>query len=134
MAAALLVGSSLGLAAISAHACDNAKEDPMTRSGSSDTQTRKNATTKVADMTTNASASATSSSSSNSSSSSKGQGDCVAESSASAQARAGDEQQQDYDSARQVSKDGGCEARSESKASAGTGGAPSGKAAKSGKQ
>lgn len=124
MAAGLVVGSSLGLAAMPAYAGDDASEMPMTISESSDKQSRDTAGQEVADTTTNASASATASASA--SSSSKGQGDCVADSSASAEATAGDEQKEDHDSARQVSKDGDCEARSSSKASARTGESPSG--------
>lgn len=124
LVAALLIGSTPGLASNTAHAGEYVQEDPVTTSESSDRQPRDNEGREVADTTTNASASATASSSS----SSKGNGDCVAESSASARARAGDEQKADHDSARQVSRDGDCEARSSSKASARTGGSPSGKA------
>lgn len=128
LVAALLIGSTPGLASNTAQAGEYLQEDTVTTSESGDRQPRDDDTREVADTTTNASATASASSSSSSSSSSKGNGDCVAESSASATARAGDQQKEDHDSARQVSRDGDCEARSSSKASARTGGSPSGKA------
>jgi hypothetical protein len=126
---ALLLSACLSLSFMSAQACSSEEQSAMNEPIRQQAGAKSEAGgsgTRVADSTASASSSASASASSRASSGTKS-GDCKAESSASAEARSDGKHEYDYDSDRQASQKGDCQASAKSSATAVTGDPESGK-------